>query len=390
MKRYKKYPIKLIFLLFLITISLSSCSQSPTKECKIDLSESEIWINKCQITQLDSIQREWTTDSLFFRDNTYKVVSGDTLWHFIKYPQRKVKLEVPPPKYAPPPPPPPIVYQIDEVRSSSPNKSKKSTMLKRMPKAVMADDMADVTDAIVDIPRPIIIEENQVLPQPIIVEETQSVPPPQVKDKSSKIVSPLETPITLEVSDIKMDSMVSPKVDNIEIKFGTLVYYIPDTMIKKKTYTIRLRINRDTTDRSIFVVENVAEKIESTIIKTTSKMEILIVDPSPPENKSFEIVKSNDDKQIVDDDSYTEWIYNITPLRSGNLKLNIIISIVRDNNKKQVVYFKDIRVKSNPGADVIDFIKKYWQWMITTLIIPLVVWWWKNRKKKRVGRPKKS
>jgi len=167
---------------------------------------------------------------------------------------------------------------------------------------------------------------------------------------------------------------------------GSLVYHIPDTMIKKKTYTLRLRINRDTSDKSILLIDNGSV---STVIKTTSKMEIIIVDPSPPEDKSFEIIKSNDDKQIVDNDSYTEWIYNVTPLKSGNLKLNIIISIIKSGDKKQVVYFKDIRVRSNPSADFFDFIKKYWQWMMTTLVIPLVVWWWRSRKKK-VGRPKKT
>lgn len=367
MRKFNAYSKLLIFLLIILTVSCNG--QSTKKEkFKIEMSSPEFWVPTSQLNDvydiLDSIYYNSESDSIFRQSGEFKVIGSDTLYQFIKYSQNNKMM----------PPPPPVV---NEIRSSPMNKKsgKKTT------KAIMTDDM-DITD--VDIPQPI------VRAQPIVVEEIRSEPPPQFKDKStSKVVNPLQTPITLDVSDIKMDSMVSPKVDNIEIKFGSLVYHIPDTMVKKKTYTIRLRINRDTTDKSILVVDD-NEKMESTTIKTTSKMEVLIVDPSPPENKSFEIVKSNDDKQIVDDDSYTEWIYSVTPLRSGNLKLNIIISIVRDNNKKQIVYFKDIIVKSNPGADVIDFIKKYWQWMISTLIIPLVVWWWKNRKKKRVGRPKKS
>ena len=169
-------------------------------------------------------------------------------------------------------------------------------------------------------------------------------------------------------------------IDDVKIKAGKLVYNMPNEMMEKKTYTIKIRINRDTLDNSI--ISNL-DNPDVSVIKTTKKMEVSIVDPSPISKKSFEIVKSNDDNQLVEDGEYTEWIYNITPLRHGKLNLNIVVSITMDGDKKQVVYFKTLFVKSNPKADFIDFISDNWQWMISTLILPLIIWWWNNRKKKR-------
>ena len=169
-------------------------------------------------------------------------------------------------------------------------------------------------------------------------------------------------------------------IDDVKIKAGKLVYNMPNEMMEKKTYTIKIRINRDTLDNSI--ISNL-DNPDVSVIKTTKKMEVSIVDPSPISKKSFEIVKSNDDNQLVEDGEYTEWIYNITPLRHGKLNLNIVVSITMDGDKKQVVYFKTLFVKSNPKADFIDFISDNWQWMISTLILPIIIWWWNNRKKKR-------
>ena len=194
-----------------------------------------------------------------------------------------------------------------------------------------------------------------------IVEEKRIVP---VKTKLRPKITPKVRPIVYTSDskdnenptpkviypavDIKFDTVLTKVVSvkksiiqkdtvDVEVKIGTLVYHVPDTMISKKTYIIKIRINRDTSDNKI--VENIEPNAVRVPIKTTSKMEVNIVDPSPDNNKSFVIVKSNDDTQLVDNDEYTEWIYGVTPLKGGKLKLNIVVSIIRNGNKKQIVYF---------------------------------------------------
>lgn len=169
-----------------------------------------------------------------------------------------------------------------------------------------------------------------------------------------------------------------------EVKLGTLVYQLPDTMIYKKTYIIKIRINRDTLDKAI--LKNIEKITKTTSIKTTEKMEVLIVDPSS--EKSFEIVKSNDETQHIESDDYTEWVYGVTPIKSGKLKINIVISIIKSDGKKQIVYIDTVYVKSNPVRSVNDFLTENWKWLITTIIIPIVGWYYNKKRKKRAVRKK--
>ena len=174
---------------------------------------------------------------------------------------------------------------------------------------------------------------------------------------------------------IKKKSNNNKIIDPI-IKDGRLVYCIPDTMKLKNTYTIVLRINRNINSLKILDSLNKPQIIN---IKTTNSMDVSIIDPST--DKSFNIVKQNSDRQFIDDSDYTEWIYSVQPLNSGNLKLNIIVSIIKDDNVKQIVYFNTIYVKSNSVIIIKGFWETYWQWLITTFIIPLAIFIYKKSKK---------
>lgn len=165
---------------------------------------------------------------------------------------------------------------------------------------------------------------------------------------------------------------------NIKINEGKLIYSIPDTMKLGNIYTITIRIKKNS--NNVKIIDSLyKQKIVD--IKVTNSMEVVIIDPSPNETKNFNILKQNSDKQLIEDDNYTEWVYSVQPLKSGNLKLNIIVSIIKDDNLKQVVYFNTTYVKSNPGVVVQTFWEKYWQWLLSTIIIPFVIFIYKSRKK---------
>lgn len=196
---------------------------------------------------------------------------------------------------------------------------------------------------------------------PVVAMEQISLPP-----KTTTTVN--------QVKNITLKSIKKDTID-VDIKLGMLLYQIPDTMIHGKPHTIRVRINRDTSNK--ILSQDLPRSNRITIIKTTSKMEVNIVDPS---SGSFKIVKSNSEQQLVEDD-YTEWIYDVTPIKNGHLKLNLVVSIIKNDNKKQVVYFDNVFVKSNPKATISDFISENWKWLCTTIFIPLLTWWWNKKRK---------
>lgn len=170
-----------------------------------------------------------------------------------------------------------------------------------------------------------------------------------------------------------------------ESDLGQIVYKIPDTMLIRKTYQITVRIAKGTDD--IKIVEEYRGKVTTRIIKTSSVMEVLLVDPSPEDRKSFEITKINNDIQMIDSVGYTEWIFSITPIHTGRYKLNLIVSIIRNDSKKQIVYTDKIYVRSNASAQIQTFWEKNWNWTFDTILIPLITFafgiWFANRRKKK-------
>lgn len=172
---------------------------------------------------------------------------------------------------------------------------------------------------------------------------------------------------------------IEVRPDN-EIKMGNLVYDIPDTMVVGKLYIIRIRINRDTSDKTIS--NGLSPRSASAEIRTTYKMEVSVIDPSNDGDKYFNITKSNENTQFVEDSGYTEWVYGITPIKSGRRKINLVISIIKGENKKQIVYLDEVWVKSNPVVAIKKGWNDNWKWLMTTIIIPLIIWLYNRRKKK--------
>ena len=176
----------------------------------------------------------------------------------------------------------------------------------------------------------------------------------------------------------------SEKVINSQSDLGQVIYKVPDTMIVRKNYEVVVRISKSR--NNIEIRSNLNGKITSKNIKTSNKMSVELIDPI---GDIFQIKEVNIQKQLVDS-SYTEWKYNIMPLKSGQNKLDLVISIYKDDDVKQIVYSDDIYVQSNAPAQIKSFWYDNWKWYIETLIIPIITWlfglWWGKRSEKRKRR----
>ena len=169
-----------------------------------------------------------------------------------------------------------------------------------------------------------------------------------------------------ELKSVKQNTSTIKSVIPVEpvIKFGSLVYNIPDTMDLGKTYIVKFRINRDTSKKDIFV--GIKPYMKS-VIRTTSQMLVQVKDPSPDNDKAFDILQTTTDIQDVDNDGYTEWVYSITPKKNGSHELNVVIQIIRGNNKKDIVYENIVWIKNKPMVIIKGFWEENWKWVISTL-----------------------
>ena len=121
--------------------------------------------------------------------------------------------------------------------------------------------------------------------------------------------------------------------------------------------------------------------VESIRVENTMSADII------SENGTFQIDTLSTSLQDIDKTGYTEWEWEITPLKAGNdlLKLIVRVRVKTDDGltyKDIIVYDKTVMVKSNTKFVITRFISNYWQWLITTIIIPIIVWLFKRRKDK--------
>jgi len=153
-----------------------------------------------------------------------------------------------------------------------------------------------------------------------------------------------------------------------ESQLGQIVYKVPDTMKVFNNYEVIVRISKSSSN--IEITENISGKLHTKSIQTTSTMEVKLVDPT---GKNFVISLVNSETQLVDS-SYTEWRFNVKPIKSGLNKLNLVVSIIKDSGVKETVLSDDILVKSNPQAQIKNAWSENWKWFFEKMIIPLVVW----------------
>ena len=78
----------------------------------------------------------------------------------------------------------------------------------------------------------------------------------------------------------------------------------------------------------------------------------------------------------------------LTPIKGGDIFLKIMVSVIVKSEegtiKKDIpVYDEIISVKSNAIFTIKGFINQYWQWIMTTIIIPLIVWFYNKKKKNK-------
>ena len=173
------------------------------------------------------------------------------------------------------------------------------------------------------------------------------------------------------------------RIVNTETNLGQVVYKVPDTMQVMKNYEVIVRISKSQTN--VEIRNNLNGKVFEKSIKTSNKMQVELIDPT---GNSFKVTPVNVQKQLVDS-TYTEWKFNVTPLKSGTNKLDLVISIFKDDDVKQTVYSDDIYVRSNPKAEIRSFWSDNWKWFLEKILIPLSSWIfgiWLGRKTKKKRR----
>lgn len=216
------------------------------------------------------------------------------------------------------------------------------------------------------------------------------------KDEIPKELPRQEEPKTITVTHTSKEVKKEVEIINIPKEVrpkGLIAYSVPNEMQVGEEYSVKVRISRqnDRTvllvgDREIPISDNLdSVKVESITVSPIMSASLL------SSKKDFEITPLSTDIQNIDDEGYTEWAWSVSPLQGGenNLKLNVKIRIKEDGNdyyKDITVFERKIKVKSNLGSSIKDFISNNWEWFMGVIFIPLFQWFWllwKRRKEKK-------
>jgi len=189
----------------------------------------------------------------------------------------------------------------------------------------------------------------------------------------------------LKIVTIKNTKVISKTLDMSD---GRVVYKIPEKMKIRNISQVLLRISKSKAILSVF--DSLEGTVMTSEIPVTQTMKVSLIDPSPEDNKAFLIVPDNESVQLIDSgDTYTEWSWNVTPIRVGNYNLKIVVSVVRNGMPKAVVYEDVVKVEIDIPTQLLFFWNKYWQWIIGTFILPFIIWFYRKKKEERDEKKKR-
>jgi hypothetical protein len=218
----------------------------------------------------------------------------------------------------------------------------------------------------------------------IVKSESNTQPTEPKKQQENK---PIKVSKNMKVVD--NTKVEEAKEDNTSI--GTMAYSIPNEMKVGNVYTIKLRISKENNkielingDRGITISDTT---ISSDVIIESIRVESIMSSQLISEKDMFEITTSSTEYQNIESRGYTEWEWLVKPLKGGNnyLKLIVKVRVVEDGKefyKDITVFDRKIEIKSNVVFTIKGFINEYWQWLMSTIIIPLIIWFYNKKKKK--------
>lgn len=159
-----------------------------------------------------------------------------------------------------------------------------------------------------------------------------------------------------------------------------MVFTAPEQMRVADTYEVSLRIAAK--DQNAGIMDDLPEGATSTMAQEhiTPVMEARLSGGA-----GVDVQALGKDEQSVAGGGFAEWRWNVTPKRSGSQRLTVTIIAHltypngRDIPKTLRTLTRKVEVSANVGDSIKTFLAGYWQWLTTTLIIPIGLYFYRRR-----------
>ena len=111
----------------------------------------------------------------------------------------------------------------------------------------------------------------------------------------------------------------------------------------------------------------------------------------------FDISLLSEEEQFVSDDTYTEWIWNVIPLKPGEQELYLRVSVkviverLGERTRDIDVITRMVVVEVDPVYTTKSFLVNNWKWIVAVagLLFPFFGWGWREYSKKQAEKQEK-
>lgn len=178
-----------------------------------------------------------------------------------------------------------------------------------------------------------------------------------------------------------------PKKSNVEaianqLESANIAYNTPSNINIEDKAKIQLLIDFNKAQEELAKEVKADGKVVTGNVLASSKLMAHV------SSADFDIVEITPETQILDDSLTTEWDWELVPKSTGKKQIHLEITALvstEDGLFSHHIksYDTDITVEVTKKQLIKSFVKNYWQWMISSLLLPLVGIWWKLRDKKK-------
>ena len=177
---------------------------------------------------------------------------------------------------------------------------------------------------------------------------------------------------------------VSPAQDVLAgLPMGRVVFACPAEMRVRATERVEVRISSDPNSNLMAGLRERGIALEQSA-KIAPVMKVTLI----PEGRSaFDIQSLSEGEQLISSEGFSQWVWSVTPLQAGihnlDLTVNVVVNVPQlGAQKRQIpVLTQTVKVRADPVFAARQFWSSNWQWLTTTLLIPLGLWLWKRRSK---------
>nr|CUV32070.1 conserved exported protein of unknown function [Ralstonia solanacearum] len=160
---------------------------------------------------------------------------------------------------------------------------------------------------------------------------------------------------------------------------ANVAFNLPPPMSVDETSTVELLLSFGLSQAEIAALVEAPGAREAATVRAGANLNMKAHLTGP----AFEINPIEDETHMALLDATNRWSWTIKPKTSGSLGLHLTLeALLADGNVHVRTFDRTIEVKViSPAKRVASFIGTNWQWLWTTIVVPLVGWLWSRRRK---------